>query len=422
METRRVANPPALSQVMEATGSRFSSSVTVGNALSRLPHRQTCGRGTRAETNTFEFPITVEDELLPLMGLRIKQSLALARKIGRDGRLFAVLIHPNILGHKLDFARILIDELRGEAWFGALEDFGGRWAARNAVSLDTERDREGAVPTLAAPQPISGPALEIPVNWSLEGADRLVRQAGRIEAARVRAQQVERGTLNAASVLRKAGKFREAEAIYRGLLAAGSVSAFQGKTRFADARRDFEAALTAAPTADDATLGLARVDLHENRLDDAQSRIDRVLAKQPENTEARALAARVALARGEAEEAEVAFRALSLRLPGDTDVLLGLGDALRGTMQDDEARTVYAQAGVADPASAEIQARVAQKIRPRRRLDLDGPLSTLTKGNTDWKEGNVHLSYQLSERTALSGGIEITERFGPVALTAASVS
>jgi hypothetical protein len=175
-----LANPPSLAQAMEATGYRFSSTVTAGNALSHLPHRHTYGRGAQAETNTFEFPITVEDELLPLMGLRIKPSLALARKIGRDGGLFTVLIHPNILGHKLDFARTLIDELKGEAWFGALEDFGGWWAARDGVSLDAERGPEGAVLTLAAPGPVDRLALEIPAGWSLEGAGPQIRQAGRL--------------------------------------------------------------------------------------------------------------------------------------------------------------------------------------------------------------------------------------------------
>jgi YaiO family outer membrane protein len=251
------------------------------------------------------------------------------------------------------------------------------------------------------------------------------REAARIEAARVRAQAAERAKLNAAGALRKAGKFREAEAIYRGLLAArpkdsdlliaaGSVSSFQGKTRFADARRDFEAALAVAPGADDATLGLARVDLYESRLDDAEPRIARILARQPGNTEAQALSARVTLARGEPEEAETAFRSLSLRLPKDTDVLLGLGDSLRGTLRDAEAREVYVQAAAADPASAEIQARIAQAIRPRWRLDLDGSYSTLTKGNTDWREGRANLAYMLNERTTIAGGVEVTERFGRI--------
>ena len=175
-----LANPPSLPQSMEATGYRFSSTVTAGNALSHLPYRHTYGRGTAAETNTFEFPITVEDELLPLMGLRIKPSLALARKIGRDGGLFTVLIHPNILGHKLDFARTLIDELRSEAWFGALEDFGGWWAARDDVAVDAERSSEGVVLAVAAPQPIGRLALEVPAGWRLEGASPLIRQAGRV--------------------------------------------------------------------------------------------------------------------------------------------------------------------------------------------------------------------------------------------------
>ncbi|GJD93997.1 tetratricopeptide repeat protein [Methylobacterium iners] len=251
------------------------------------------------------------------------------------------------------------------------------------------------------------------------------REAARIEAARVRAQAVVKAKLDAASALRKAGKFWEAEGIYRGLLAtrpkdsdlliaAGSVTAFQGKTRFTDARRDFEAALAVAPTADDATIGLARVDLYENRLDDAGPRLDRVLAKQPDNTEAQALAARVTLARGEPAEAEVAFRSLSLRLPKDTDILLGLGDSLRGTLRDAEARGIYVQAAAADPASAEIQARIAQKIRPRWRLDIDGSYSTLTKGNSDWREGRINLGYRLNERTTLAGGVEVTERFGRV--------
>lgn len=175
-----LANPFSLAQALEATGFRFSSSVTAGNSLSHLPYRHTYGRGTKAETNTFEFPITVEDERLPLMGLRIAQSLALARKIARDGGLFTVLIHPNILGHKLAFARALIDGLAGEAWFGAVDDFGNWWAARDGVALDSERTGDGVVLTLASAQPIDRVALEIPAGWNLEGAGPVARQDGRV--------------------------------------------------------------------------------------------------------------------------------------------------------------------------------------------------------------------------------------------------
>ena len=248
------------------------------------------------------------------------------------------------------------------------------------------------------------------------------REAQRIEQAKKQAQAAERRSTDQARALRKAGKFAAAEAIYRTLLrahprdadllvSAGSMAAFQGKTRFADARRDFEASEAINPDSDDAILGLARVDLYEGKLDEAEPRIARVLARRPGNTEAKALSARVVLARGEPAEAEVMFRELRTSLPEDPDILLGLGDSLRGTLQDDAARLVYRDAAAVDPASAEIKARVAQGIRPRWRLDLDGSLSSLTRSGADWQEGSAHLGYALNERTTISGGIEVTNRF-----------
>jgi tetratricopeptide (TPR) repeat protein len=251
---------------------------------------------------------------------------------------------------------------------------------------------------------------------------RLDREQRRIALAKAQAQAAEQRSAERAKALRKAGKFPAAEAIYRTLLrahprdadllvSAGSMAAFQGKARFADARRDFEAATAIDPRSDDAVLGLARVDLYEGKLEDAEARTTSVLARRPENTEAQALSARVILARGEPSEAEAIFRQLRTRLPEDTDILLGLGDSLRGTLQDDAARSVYRDAAAVDPDSAEIQARVAQAIRPRWRLDLDGSLSSLTRNGSDWQEGSVRLGYALSDRTVVTGGIEVTNRF-----------
>lgn len=247
-------------------------------------------------------------------------------------------------------------------------------------------------------------------------------EAARIELAKQQAQAAERRRTEEATALRKAGKFTAAEAIYRSLLqsrpkdadllvSAGSMAAFQGKTRFADARRDFEAAGAINPAYDDAILGLARVDLYEGKLEDAEPRIARVLARRPENIEAKALSARVILARGEPSEAETIFRQLRARQSKDTDILLGLGDSLRGTMQDDEARLIYREAAIVDPDSAEIAARIAQGIRPRWRLDLDGSLSILSQKGSDWQEGSARLSYILNDRTVITGGIEVTNRF-----------
>ena len=252
--------------------------------------------------------------------------------------------------------------------------------------------------------------------------ERLDREMQRIALARKQVQAAEKRSAEQAKTLRKAGRFPAAEAIYRTLLrahprdadllvSAGSMAAFQGKTRFADARRDFEAAESINPASNDATLGLARVDLYEAKLDDAEPRIARILARQPANTEAQALSARVALARGEPAEAEAIFRQLRTRLPEDTDILLGLGDSLRGTLQDDEARALYREAATVDPASAEIEARISQAIRPRWRLDLDGSVSSLTPKGRGWQEGSARLGYALSDRTVITGGIEVANRF-----------
>lgn len=251
---------------------------------------------------------------------------------------------------------------------------------------------------------------------------RLDSEARRVALVKARVRAAEQHRAEQAKALRKAGKFPAAEAIYRALLqahprdadllvSAGLMAAFQGKSRFADARRDFEAATLIDSQSDDAILGLARVDLYETKLDDAETRVALVRTRQPQNTEAQALSARILLARGESSEAEAAFRQLRTRLPEDPDILLGLGDSLRGSLQDEAARSVYRDAAAVDPASAEIEARIAQPIRPRWRLDLDGSLSSLTRNGSDWQEGSARLGYALSDRTVVTGGIEVTNRF-----------
>jgi Polysaccharide deacetylase len=160
-------NPPTLPQALEATGYRFSSSVTANNALTHLPFRLNHNRLSTGETAVFEFPITIEDELPPLMGSRLPQALEIAEKIQRYGGLYVVLTHPNILAHKLDFTRGLVEKMKPKAWFGTLSGFGQWWTARDQVSLDVET--EGAVKTLTlrAPLAIAGLTLELPAGWRL---------------------------------------------------------------------------------------------------------------------------------------------------------------------------------------------------------------------------------------------------------------
>ncbi|HEV2558878.1 MAG TPA: polysaccharide deacetylase family protein [Microvirga sp.] len=164
-----LANPTFLPQALEAAGYRYGSSVTAGISLTHLPFRLKHTRGSTAETGVFEFPITVEDERSPLMGLRLPQAVDLGRKIGRDGGIFVVLIHPNILGHKLEFARGIVEALKPDAWFGGVADFGAWWSARDRVELDVvERDGQ-AVLRLSAPLPIKDLAVELPAGWRPAG-------------------------------------------------------------------------------------------------------------------------------------------------------------------------------------------------------------------------------------------------------------
>jgi hypothetical protein len=72
----------------------------------------------------YEFPITVEDELTPPLLERLPQALELARKLSRYGGLFVLLIHPDVVGPKMEFERRLIEAVRDDAWLGSLEEFG----------------------------------------------------------------------------------------------------------------------------------------------------------------------------------------------------------------------------------------------------------------------------------------------------------
>jgi peptidoglycan/xylan/chitin deacetylase (PgdA/CDA1 family) len=165
-----LSNPSSLPQALEAAGYRYSSSVTANTSLSHLPFRLTYDRGVRAQTSIFEFPITVEDEHLPRLGDRLPQALALAEKIARYGGVYVVLIHPDVLDHKLAFTRGLVEALKPKAWFGALEDFGAWWSARDAVGMDVEKLSAEYLVRLTAPGKVTGLPLQTPAGWKLVGA------------------------------------------------------------------------------------------------------------------------------------------------------------------------------------------------------------------------------------------------------------
>ncbi len=158
-------NPYTLPQALEATGYRYSSSVTANNSLTHLPFRLTYGRETTAQSAIYEFPVTIEDEAEPRLGDRLPQALELADRLARYGGLFVVLIHTNITDHKLEFERRLIAALQQRAWFGTLREFGEFWSARDRVQLDVIQQGKQIRVDLAAPERISGLAVHLPAGY-----------------------------------------------------------------------------------------------------------------------------------------------------------------------------------------------------------------------------------------------------------------
>ena len=172
-------NPYALPQALQASGYRYSSSVTANNSLTHLPFQLTHNRGSKQALPVFEFPVTVEDEAAPKLGERLHEAIALAQKISRYGGTFVALIHTDVLDHKLEFERGFVAAVKPYAWFGAMRDFGAWWSARNQVECDVENN--GLTVRLSLPETINGLTLNLPADLQLaavEPADVKATQQG----------------------------------------------------------------------------------------------------------------------------------------------------------------------------------------------------------------------------------------------------
>lgn len=168
-----LSNPVSLPQALHATGFRYSSSTTANNSLTHWPYRLNYDRFNDAEMNVFEFPVTIEDEELPKLGDRVPEALELARQIGRYGGSFVVLIHPNVLDHKLEFEKRFVEGVKAIAWFGSVSQFGQWWAARDEVAVDVSEAGTQFIVTLQAPHSLAGLTFQVPDQWRLDkdGAD-----------------------------------------------------------------------------------------------------------------------------------------------------------------------------------------------------------------------------------------------------------
>ncbi|MDX2028864.1 MAG: polysaccharide deacetylase family protein [Alphaproteobacteria bacterium] len=160
-----LSNPYSLPQALAATGYAYSSSVTANDSLTHLPFQLSYDRDFGGETPIFEFPVTVEDELKPPLKERLPQSIELAKKIAKRGGIFVVLIHTDSVGAKLDFEKQLVEAVKGFSWFGAVEDFGAWWAARNEVQTDSFWRDGQLVVRIKAPRAVEGLTLKLPAGF-----------------------------------------------------------------------------------------------------------------------------------------------------------------------------------------------------------------------------------------------------------------
>ncbi|RST30692.1 YaiO family outer membrane beta-barrel protein [Sphingomonas ginkgonis] len=133
------------------------------------------------------------------------------------------------------------------------------------------------------------------------------------------------------------------------------------------------------PTAYDRAVAARRA----HRPEDAVQLLEPLLAAEPGNVDARVQYGYALLALGRSDAAAAAFTEVLRRAPGYADARDGLALARR---------------------------RRAEVV-PRWRLDLDAGTSAV-RGQPDWRELDGQLRYQLDARTALTGRIEATRRFG----------
>ena len=160
--------PFNLPEVLQASGYKYSSSITANSTLTHLPYQLTYERQNGALTSIYEFPVTIEDELPPALPDRLEVMDGLIQKIARHQGMVVMLMHPNITGKKLAFEETLVRRWRNRAWMGSLSQFGDWWTARDALELDVVVQNGRPVLMAAAGPATRAIAVKLPKSTSAE--------------------------------------------------------------------------------------------------------------------------------------------------------------------------------------------------------------------------------------------------------------
>lgn len=144
----------------------------------------------------------------------------------------------------------------------------------------------------------------------------------------------------------------------------------------------------------------------------AVPKLQQVLAQRPEDVDARLNLGLALLALNRLDEAEAAFREVTVRTPGYADAWLGLArvEQRRGNLA--QARRLADEALLRSPGNTEVRdLQRALAPEPAWRMDAGVSYSTLSRDLPSWTEARMSASRRLDDRWTVGGGIEATRRF-----------
>ena len=188
---------------------------------------------------------------------------------------------------------------------------------------------------------------------------------------------------------------------------------------FTTAEAGLKAALDARPEDPGALLHLGLVQGFQGRYDEGLAAVRRGLAQAPGDFDLRLAAARIKGWMGRHDESATEVETLLADFPGNVEAINLLGRLALYRGDAPAARSAFAEALRVAPGNAEAEAgmadaEAAQSVAAKRgRIAFGYSHSTFSRSaNRDWREAEADGSYDLDADTRLSGGVQVSRRFG----------
>jgi YaiO family outer membrane protein len=139
-----------------------------------------------------------------------------------------------------------------------------------------------------------------------------------------------------------------------------------------------------------------------------------VVSREPGNSDAHLQLGLALLAAGDLDAAEASLRRTLEIAPNYDDARIGLARIQQQRGDRGGALTVLEPVSPTNQDAAGLRMQLsagADDAGYRGQINVDGSYSALEGTQPDWREGSVQLRYELTEDTAVSGGIEAARRF-----------